>query len=279
MGDLALDTKVTGSVGRYSARLSRDWEIWGPNGGYIASIAMRAAGAHTQFGRPVSIVGHFVGVATWGEVTIEVKTIRLTKRAESMRVSIKQGRNAIFEALVWTCGPLDGLEHQLAASPAAFEPESVPSTAERMAADGIEPMYRFWSNFDERSESWISGPAWQERAPSEPRFERWYRFLPTSTFDDLFVDACRSLILIDTLSWPAVVNLHVQSGYIAPSIDIACTFHRARITEPWLFAQATSVSANAGVVGCEGKVWSRDGALLAMGTTQLLCRPAPDTQE
>src|SRR6185437_15119896 len=146
MGDLAADTNVTGSVGRYSARLSRDWEIWGPNGGYIAAIALRAAGEHSRFGRPVSIAGHFVGVATFDEVTLDVKTVRLTKRAESMRVSMKQGSNAIFEALVWTCAPMEGLEHELALSPATFEPESVPPTSERLAGEGIEAGYRFWSN-------------------------------------------------------------------------------------------------------------------------------------
>lgn len=275
MGDLAADTRVTGSIGRFTARLSRDWEIWGPNGGYIAAIALRAAGEHSRFGRPVSISGHFVGVATFDEVILEVKTVRLTKRAESIRVSMKQGSNAIFEGLVWTCAPMEGLEHELALSPAKFEPESVPSTAQRMAEAGIEPMYRFWSNFDERSETWLSGDEWADRTPAYPNYERWYRFLPTSTFDDLWVDACRSLILIDTLGWPAVSQLHIDSGYIAPSIDITCAFHRARIQEPWLYAQATSVSANAGIVGCEGKVWARDGALLAMGTSQLLCRPLP----
>jgi acyl-CoA thioesterase-2 len=275
MGDLAIDTKVTGSVGRYSARLSRDWEIWGPNGGYIASIALRAAGAHSRFGRPVSIVGHFLGVASFDDVLLEVRTLRATKRAESMRVSMKQGRDSIFEALVWTCAPMEGLEHELAINPATFDPESVPPTSERLEAEGIEPMYRFWSNLDERSESWLSRDEWLERTPAYPSFERWYRFLPTSTFDDLWVDACRSLILVDTLGWPAVSNLHIDSGYIAPSIDISCTFHRARIHEPWLFAQGSSVSANAGLVGCDVRVWSRDGALLAMGTSQLLCRPLP----
>lgn len=273
MGDLAADTKVTGSVGRFSARLSRDWEIWGPSGGYVASIALRAAGEHSQFGRPVSISGHFLGVATFDDVVIETKTLRLTKRAESIRVTIKQGSNIIFESLVWTCAPMEGLEHEVALSPATYEPESVPSTSDRMSEAGIEPVYRFWSNLDERSETWLSGEGWLDRTPAYPSFERWYRFRPTATFDDLWVDACRSLILIDTLGWPAVCNLHIHSGYVAPSIDITCAFHRARIQEPWLFAQATSVSANAGIVGCEGKVWSRDGALLAMGTSQLLCRP------
>jgi acyl-CoA thioesterase len=275
MGDLAADTRVTGSIGRYSARLSRDWDIGGPNGGYIAAIALRAAGEHSRFGRPVSIAGHFVGVATFDDVILEVSTSRLTQRAESIRVSMKQGSNLIFEALVWTCAPMDGLEHELALSPATYEPESVPSTVERMAAAGLQPASRFWSNFDERSDTWAAGDEWLERTPEYPSFARWYRFLPTSTFDDLWVDACRSLILIETLGWPAVCNLHIDSGYIAPSIDITCAFHRARIQEPWLYAQATSVSANAGIIGCEGKVWARDGALLAMGTSQLLGRPIP----
>jgi len=179
MGDLAADTTVTGSIGRYQARLSRDWEIWGPNGGYLASIALRAAGAHSQFGRPVSISGHFLGVATFDDVIVETKTLRLTKRAESIRVSLHQGRFPIFEALVWTCAPMDGLEHELALSPATFEPESVPSTSQRLGEAGIEPIYRFWSNFDERSESWLTHDEWLERTPAYPSFERWYRFLPT----------------------------------------------------------------------------------------------------
>jgi acyl-CoA thioesterase len=273
MGDLADDTKVTGSVGRYSARLSRDWELGGPSGGYIASIALRAAGEHSRFGRPVSIVGHFLGVASFTDVIVETTTLQLTARAESIRVTMKQHKNEIFEALVWTCAPMDGLEHELALSPASYEPDSVPSTAQRIAEEGLEPIYAFWKNFDERAQTWTKRDEWANRTPEYPAFERWYRYLPTSTFDDLWVDACRSLILIDTLGWPAVTTLHIDSGYVAPSIDIACTFHRARIQEPWLFAQATSVSANAGVVGCEGKVWARDGALLAMGTSQLLCRP------
>jgi acyl-CoA thioesterase len=205
-------------------------------------------------------------------VVVEVTTTRLTERAESMRVSIKQGRNAIFDALVWTCAPLEGLEHELALSPANFEPESVPSTAQRLEAAGAPAVYPFWSNLDERAESWPTPDEWLARMPAYPAFERWYRFLPTSTFDDLWVDACRSLILIDTIGWPAVANLHIESEYTAPSIEITCAFHRARIDEPWLYAQATSVSANAGVVGCETKVWARDGALLALGTSQLLCR-------
>ena len=45
MGDLAADTEITGGDGRYRGAMSKEWEIWGPMGGYVASFAMRAAGA------------------------------------------------------------------------------------------------------------------------------------------------------------------------------------------------------------------------------------------
>jgi hypothetical protein len=58
VGDLAADTLVeaSGEPGRYGARLSRDWNIWGPNGGDVASLAPRAAGLATGRERPASIV-------------------------------------------------------------------------------------------------------------------------------------------------------------------------------------------------------------------------------
>ena len=104
MGDLAIDTAGHGSDGRYTARLSRDWEIWGPNGGYIASIALRAAGAHSRFDRP----GHARRPLPRRRrlrrrVDIEVTTLREAKRAESIRVSMTQHGQPIFDAMVWAC--------------------------------------------------------------------------------------------------------------------------------------------------------------------------------
>lgn len=276
MGNLAEDTRVEGGDGTYTANVSRDWEIWGPNGGYISSLALRAAGAHSRFARPASIVGHFLGVAGFEPLEIAVTTTRAAKRAEAMRVSLTQHDAPIFEAMVWSVGDVSGLEHDATDRPAYPDPESVPPTSERLADRAMEnPYHKFWANFDERvaDDHWVDD--WDNREPSMPEMHQWYRFLPASTFDDPWVDACRSLILVDTLGWPAVCRLHIKPDYIAPSIDIACAFHHARPAEPWMLVQARAISATGGLVGCENRVWSRDGALLAHGTSQLLCRPMP----
>src|SRR5262245_50972424 len=204
MGDLARDTDVTGGDGRYTLSLSRDWELWGPNGGYVAACALRAAGAHSRFDRPASIVGHYLGVAQFDTVDIAVTTLRAAKKAESMRVSMTQGEQPIFEALVWSVDDVKGLVHDTTTIPDTRDPEAVPSVEERLAAGGRPAWYKFWDNLDQRVHDWIDDfEEFAAREPHDPVYGCWYRYQPTATFPDQWVDACRSLILLDTLVWPA----------------------------------------------------------------------------
>lgn len=274
MGDLSFDTAVAGSGGRYQATLSRDWEIWGPNGGYIAAIALRAAGVHSRFARPASIVGHFLGVADFTTVDIEVTPLRAAKRAESLRVSMTQRDEPIFEALVWAIDDLGGLTHDTTEMPETAPPESLPTVAEKLAERGDQPLFRFWDNLEERPLTWIDD--WENRESCPPVLESWLRFRPTATFDDLWIDACRYLILSDTFVWPAIFRYYTDElDYIAPSIDIAVGFHRFRPDDEFLLVRAEAPSANAGMIGGSVQVWARDGSLLAHGSSQLLCRPRP----
>ena len=45
MGKLQIDTAIQQDGERLTCVLHKDWNIWGPNGGYVASVAQRAAGA------------------------------------------------------------------------------------------------------------------------------------------------------------------------------------------------------------------------------------------
>ena len=103
MGDFAIDTAVRakpGSPGRYTADVSRDWEIRGPNGGFLAALALRAAGAEAKIARPVSFNVHFLRAAQFAPIEIDVQTLHAGRTSESLQVSLHQDGRRIIEALV-----------------------------------------------------------------------------------------------------------------------------------------------------------------------------------
>ena len=109
MGDLALDTRLvrtepTGedAVTRFRAELSADWKIWGPNGGYLAALALRARGEVAPVKRPASIACHFLSVADFAPVDVETRINRAGRISESISVSIRQAGKPIVEAMIRT---------------------------------------------------------------------------------------------------------------------------------------------------------------------------------
>jgi acyl-CoA thioesterase II len=276
MGDLGKDTAVLGGDGHYTSLLSRDWEIWGPMGGYVAAVALRAAGAHSRFDRPASLVGHFLGVAGFDdEVHLTTTTRRAASRAESIAVSITQEGKPIFDALVWSVAEgVAGLEHDCSRLGDIGPPEQYPTVLEHLARMGEEanPPYEFWNNFEQRPLEWLDN--WEEREPTEPVWETWLRYLVEPDPSDLYLCAARLLVLVDVGSWPAVTRLHVDTkGLYAPSLDLACQFHRIAPGASPLFVRGESPSGTDGLLATHQQVWSRDRELLASGVSQLLCRP------
>lgn len=274
MGDFAVDTAVEGEGGRYTARLSRDWEIWGPNGGYVAAIALRAAGAATALRRPASFAAHYLSVAEFDQVELTVTPLRAAKRAVSLRVAMTQRERPVLDAVVWVVDDdLQGLAHDDARLPALPGPQELKSIEELVPPAERTQRHRFWDNLETRPIYWVP---WPQRQPGPPTWREWYRFRPRATFDDPFADAARSLLLIDTLAWPAACQPHMpESGYIAPSLDVTAQFHRAAPQSEWLLCDAVAPVAQHGLIGGQCRVWSADGQLLASGGGQMLCRPMP----
>ena len=271
MGDLAADTAVQGADGRFVADLSPEWEIWGPSGGYVASVALRAAAAHAAFERPASFSCHFLSVARFEQVQIHVRTLRTSRRAESVAVSLSQDGTAVMEAIAWFVASSDGLVHDHAVMPEVAAHADLPSITDLLPPD--EPLiYRFWLNLDHKPLEWWPNPA--DRPAGEPVFRGWYRYTPVATFADPAVDACRSLILLDTMSWPAATRGHRHDlGWMAPNLDLAVQFHRSEPKVEWLLADGVAPVAEDGLIGFRSHVWADDGTLLASGAGQLLCRP------
>lgn len=270
VGDFDRDTRVEGSSGRYRATLSPAWEVWGPNGGYVAVVALRAAGAEAQLGRPVSFAAHFLSVARFAPVDLTVDVVHRGRRSESLRVSMQQDGRPVLEAMVRTAAELPGLAHDAASPPEVAGPEGLKSSEELYQRPRI---YSFWENLEVRP---VDPETWRDGRPSRaPVLREWCRFRPIARFDDPFLDAGRSLVLIDTLVWPAACQHHVEPAFVAPSLDVAAWFHRPSRAVEWLLADAHASVAEAGLVGGTVRVWSPERRLLASGGAQLLCVPPP----
>src|SRR3954453_16692570 len=102
MGDFGAQTTVEpAGDGRYRAGLARDWEIWGPNGGYVAAVALRAAAAEVPGFRPAAFTCHFLTVGRFDTVEVEVGVARATKRAVALHLTMAQGDQVLLQAMAW----------------------------------------------------------------------------------------------------------------------------------------------------------------------------------
>src|SRR5580692_6612905 len=106
--DLEHATRVVGEAGSYHVRLSEDWEIWGPNGGYLAAIALRAAGEVAEIERPASFYCHFLSSPAFDVVELEVSVLKQGRRAESFAVQMTQEGKPILHAIVKTAAQAPG---------------------------------------------------------------------------------------------------------------------------------------------------------------------------
>jgi len=272
MGDLDADTRLAGGEGNYTATLSADWRIWGPNGGYVAAIALRAAGLESRLTRPASFSCQFLEAGAFEPAQVRVEALRRGRTAEAFAVSLEQSGRRLLTASVWTVGKVEGLEHDTSTAPSVPSPEDLLSLEKLLSPTDL-PAHPFWANLERRPIDWVPP---QQRVPTEPIVRCWYRFRPRPRFQDPFLDAARCLILLDTMSWPAVRSAYVeQPAFIAPSIDVSVQFHALAPESDWLLCETTAEIAREGLIGYRSRVWSEDRHLLASGGGQLLCRPAP----
>ena len=184
------------------------------------------------------------------------------------------------EALVWGLDPGGAALDQTSSRSRGARPTDCPPgtsgspTFPRGRASG-RPARSSTTSTSARS---IGGPTGPLRARSTRPSPWWARFVPTARFADPWVDACRLLIPIDTMGWPAASQAHAYQeplATVAVTVDLSVGFHRPADDE-WLLAEATAPLAAGGLVAATGRVWDRSrGALLASGGQTMLCRPAP----
>jgi acyl-CoA thioesterase II len=274
MGDLERDITPSGSNGRFTIPISEDWRIWGPNGGYLAAVALRTAGLEAEIQRPASIVCHFLGVARFEQAELETNIVHRGRSSESIHVTMTQHGRPILQAMVRTAAEVPGVEHDFAQAPDAPHPESLKTFLDYVP-DPPNPV-PFWENIESRI---IHTERVMEMEQAfETNLLEWYRFQPRATFDDPFVDAARYALLLDTFAWPTAANAHPPSTrtHQAVNMDVVSWFHRPAPESEWLLCDYDSPIAHGGLVGSHGRIWSLDGKLIASGGAQCMSVPMPE---
>lgn len=258
MSDLGLDTAVEpGEDGKLVATVSPDWSIFGPNGGYLAAITLRAAATQATRSVPLSITCHFVKAAKPGPVSLTVELLRRSRVADSFRVRMVQDGETVAEALVWLAKDLTGFTHRAIDRPTVLGPEYGERQGE---SAGIE----FYQNVD------IRILPRQSEAERQPHQQGWMLFLHDELGDDPYVAAGKLLVVADTAPWAAAVQVH---GFFVPrSLDLSVRFSLERCLPGWIFVDAISPYALNGVVEAHARLWSQKGIYLAFATTHILGR-------
>ncbi|MFI5308718.1 MAG: thioesterase family protein [Polyangiales bacterium] len=269
--DLQRDTELSGSDGHYAALISPHWVVWSPQGGYLMALVLRAAGRATELGKPLSLACHFLSVPKVGPAEIQVTSLRKSRVAESLRLSLAQEGRVFLEALAWVGDTVPGLEHTATDMPQVPGYETIASRAVANPPP-TSGFHTLWHNLEIRP---CDPPSRERREAAEPRQRDWIRFRNFAPTADAFADAGRYAMCLDTFTWPAATHAHPGDGrFIAPTLSFSIDFHQ-RTQSEWLLSDAHAPYAGDGRIAMHQRVWSPEGALIASGACTTICRPRP----
>ncbi len=270
VGDLGQDTAVQLiGDGRYRARVSADWNLWGPVGGYLASIALRAAGSYTAMAQPASLSCHYLSTPYFDDVDLEVTRLRKTRRAESLHIRMTQDGKPVLDALAWSVAAgLRGPERTWIKSRPVPPPDDLELfDSERVIGHDAVSAASFWRNVEIRKIA-VEG---NSDGVGGSVLRSWDRYCPRPVFGDPWIDACRAVISIDVSIFPAAAQALPSLAFMAPNLDLYVAFHTPPPQQEFLLVESQGAAAGSGLVGGQARVWSSDGVLTASGASQLLC--------
>jgi acyl-CoA thioesterase len=242
--------------------------VWGPNGGYVAAIALRAAMARSRLSRPASFQCHFLSVGEFAPVDLRVQSLGGGKRAESLRVEVVQDQRLLVAATVWMVDDgLTGFEHDFSTAPEVPRPASLRGYQD-LAGQEYAEWYPIWRSIEGRPLRW-------REPPGRPEWRAWLRFTETP-IPDRQADALRQLFWLDFPGWNATISAHPWPfRFLAPNLDLTVHFHRFAPDAEWILADGFVPLARDGLVSCVARLWSESGALLATGSSKHICRSNP----
>jgi len=268
-------TRVDENVWRTT--LLQSWALWGPAGGYLTSLVLRAASADSQHKRPVSLACQFVRVARFEPVDLVVEQVRVGKRSELREVTMRQEGKTILRASLWFTAPeAKGMEHD-------FTVQDLPDRTTLPTYEDFYPdrqRHPIGRRFEQRLHNAMPDG---DLTPREPEMTAWFRFHDeggeTMMVDDPCMDYIRAMVLLDTFSWLATYPAHPAPGpspWIAPNLDIYFRFHRTTHDSPWLYMKNRADLAHDSLITTDSHLYNERGELCVSSGAQHLCSRRPE---
>lgn len=267
MAGLMSATALESTGGQFGMMLDPGWNIWGPAGGYIAAIALRAVREHAAAEhRPLTLSGQFVRVAKPGLIEVTVDTVKQGTTA-LYAVTLAQDGRPIFLAQVWTSARSETSLPVSPLKPDVPPPHSLRGQDEIVAERGINQI-AFWQNIEGRPANFRVAT---DPPAADTHQHRWMRMRDWTPTQDAFLNAMRYAVLIDIGVWPAHWHrLTETADYVAPSLDIWVHFHTGAVAGDWLLSDADTDLSGHGTISGRVRIWSEEGQLLATGGGQCL---------
>jgi len=247
--------------GRWRGWAPEHWFVArGPNGGYLAAVAARAAEARA--GRPLrSLALHFVAAPAVGPLDVSVTLEREGRTYSAASIRLEQ------EGAPMTLGlaTLGELPEEGVAWQASTRPEALPVEDTRPVPPDESNVPAFMRNYDMR---------WATRGDGEvPGSGGWIR-----TREPRLLDA--PLVAAMTDAWAPSAFVALGRFVAAPTLDLA--IHIRRTLPPagmtpsdHVLGHFTSRHAVAGVWAEDGELWTPGGELIAQSRQLALVRELP----
>ena len=249
---------------RFEGEVSRDWWIvFGPNGGFVAAIIVRAIEAAVDDAErtPRSLTIHYTAAPAEGPVEVRTAVERAGRSLTTVSARMEQDGKLIALAVGAFSRPRTrAVEFDTTTLPDVPAPETIEPVA---AHPDLPPFSRQWE-----IRPGIGGPPFEGR--DEAVTGGWIRPLEETPIDG-------ALVAQLTDAWiPAVFQRLVRPNPV-PTIDLTIHF-RSDLPLPadHVLCRFQSRYARGGFVEEDGEIWSRDGTLIAHSRQLALLQAPPE---
>lgn len=239
--------------GRWRGEIAPGWDIAGAaNGGYLMSIAARAATLASGRPDPVSVTAHYLAPGTPGAIDLSATVLKEGRRFSTVEVSMVGTRPLLH--LLGTFGDLG--DSASASVDPALVLESPPDLPDPDDCIEVEPTDGFPPPFMGKVELRLPGDlakAWS--GVGAPRVQGWLRLRDGEPMDTLAL-----LVGVDAFP-PAIFFSDFPVSWV-PTVELTAHVRR-RPVPGWLACSFTTRFVTDGFLEEDGLIWDAAGNLVA----------------